>query len=252
MNDLWQEISYEYNQAKNALWHHEGAGTWRRDEDTGLYHLWNAYHKAQESTDKEELVYARILATMATEANIHKSEYEIYNKFVKPSLEAYQRAEEAGLEPSSKELDVITSMAESLAYILKCESAPYEEMLKRIEGHEKLGSFQFHDSRPLHFEHDKNTAKLTLKYDVIAEFRFDGVIDIKMHGDPAYDYVCDFYCYPCLHDNSLLTFDVDFYKILCSSISVESVSDCRETSNIKTRNGAETVSRFEVGAYLRP
>ena len=128
MNELWQEISEEYKQARNALWCRKGAGTWSRDEDEGLYHLWNAYHKAKGAAKKEDLIYARILATMVTETYAYKSKYEVYNKFVKPSLEAYKRAEKAGLHPSKKELDLITTMAESLDYEIKCEETFASEL----------------------------------------------------------------------------------------------------------------------------
>ena len=226
MDDKWRDIKNEYDLAKIALWPRKGVGNWGRDEDNGLYHLWNAYHMAQEADEKEDLIYARILATMATESCPCISEFNKYNKFVKPSLDAYRRAEKAGLHPSDKELDLITSIAESLDYKLNCEEAPYEEMLKHIEGYEKLGDFRFHDSKSIHFEHDEHSAKLTLQFGVIVEFKFDGVLSIETHGDPAYDYIYDFYCYPCLHDKKLLNFDVDFYKIICSSIAVESISEC--------------------------
>lgn len=226
MDDKWRDIKNEYDLAKIALWPRKGVGNWGRDEDNGLYHLWNAYHMAQEADEKEDLIYARILAAMATEASHHMFKCEKYSKLVKPSLDAYRRAQKAGLNPSDKELDLIASMAKSLEYELNCEEVPYEEMLKHIEGYEKLGYFQFHDSKPIHFEHDEHSAKLTLQFGVIVEFKFDGVLSIETHGDPAYDYIYDFYCYPCLHDKKLLNFDVDFYKIICSAIVVESISEC--------------------------
>ena len=223
MDDLWQEINDEYNKARSALWCNKSAGTWHRDEDSGLYHLWNAYHKAKEASEKNPIVYARILAMMATEANVHMSEYNKYTKFVKPSMEAFRTSVKSGLRPSTKELDLITEMAESMQYKFRCEKAPFEEMIVHIEGYEKLGGFQFHDSKPIHFEHDETTAKLSLQFEEIVVFRFDDVLNIEMQGDPATDYVSYFCCYPCFHNAEILTFDVDLYKILCSSISVESV-----------------------------
>ena len=44
--------------------------------------------------------------------------------------------------------------------------------------------------------------------------------EIKSEYDVARNALWD---YPCLHNENLLSFDVDFYKIVCSSISVESV-----------------------------
>ena len=224
MNELWQEISEEYKQARNALWCRMGAGTWSRDEDEGLYHLWNAYHKAKGAAKKEDLIYARILATMVTETYAYKSKYEVYNKFVKPSLEAYKRAKKAGLHPSKKELDLITTMAESLDYEIKCEETPYADMIKHIKGYEKFGTFQFHDSKPLHFEHNEDTAWLTLQFDVILKLRFDGIFTIETHYRWSDDYIFDFYCYPCFHNQGALTFDIGLYKITCSSISVDSIT----------------------------
>ena len=227
MNALWEEIREEYDQARNALWCHKGAksaGTWSRDEDLGRYHLWNAYHKAKSASDKDELTYARILATMATEATRYMSKYGQFNKFVKPSFEAYKRAEKAGLNPSQKELNLITDLYESLNYEFKSKKTPYEEMIKNIKGYEQFGTFQFHDSSPLHFEHNEDTALLTLRFDITVKFRFDGVFSIETHCFHEDSYVYDFYCYPCLRGQNALVFDVDLYKITCSSICVESVN----------------------------
>ena len=151
------------------------------------------------------------------------SEYDKYTKFVKPAKEAYCSAERAGARPPSKELDLITGMAESMQYKFRCENTPYDEMIKHIKGYEKLGCFQFHDSKPIHFEHGETSARLALQFEEIVVFRFNDILNIEVHGDPATDYIFYFYCYPSYHNASLLNFDVGLYKILCSSISVESV-----------------------------
>ena len=46
--------------------------------------------------------------------------------------------------------------------------------------------------------------------------------EIKSEYDVARNALWD---HPCLHNENLLSFDVDFYRIVCSSISVESVAD---------------------------
>ena len=220
----WEGILSDYNKAKDALWGPEGNKNWHREEGTGHYYLLNAYHKACKTGQKDYLLFARILAMMADEHRVSVSDYDRYHKYVKPSLEAYTLAEKGGQHPTEKELNKIQFSADSLAYKLNSENAPYEEQIKFIIGYEQLDDFGFHDSKPVWFEHTERTARLKLKYDDIAvTFLFEGIFDIHVDGDPVTNWIMDFFCYPCFHNNELLTFDVGYYKIICSTISVEMI-----------------------------
>ena len=169
-------------------------------------------------------MFARILAMMADEQRITVSAYDRYHKYVKPSVEAYALAEKARQHPTEKELNKIRFSADLLSYELNSENAPYEEQIKLINGYEQLDDFGFHDSKPVWFEHTEQTARLKLKYDgITVTFLFEGIVDIHADGDPATNWIMDFYCYPCFHNKELLTFDVGYYKIICSSISVEKI-----------------------------
>ena len=115
--------------------------------------------------------------------------------------------------------------SESLAYQLKCENLPEEEHIKWIAGHEKLDDFEFHDSKPVHFEITDDTAMLTLRYyDKNVTFQFEHILEFYAEGDPVTDYVHDFSCYPCYHNKQLFTFDIGLYRIICSGISAQSIT----------------------------
>ena len=220
----WEEILSDYNKAKDALWSHKGNGNWHREEEIGYYYMWNAYYKACKSEPKDYLLFARILAMMADERRFSISDYDCYHKYVKPSVEAYDLAEKAGQHPTEKELNKIRWWADSLAYELNSENAPCEEQIKLINGYEQLDDFGFHDSKPVWFEHTEKTARLKLNYyGIIVTFLFEGVLDIHVDGDPLTNWIGDFHCYPGFRNKEIYTFDVEYYKILCSSISVEKI-----------------------------
>lgn len=229
INDEWAEIFDDYKKARYALWGSRKAKAWCRDEETGRYYMWKAYHRACEAEPKDYLVFARILAMMADESRSSTFDHERYHKFVKPSMEAYELAIEAGQQPAEKELEKIRHWADSLAYILSCEKAPYDEQIKYIKGYEQLEDFQFHDSKPVWFELTGETARLKLKfYDTFVTFLFEGILDIHVDADPVTDWIMEFYCYPCFHDEKKLQFDIGCYKIMCSAISVEKIETAKE------------------------
>lgn len=224
MNHEWEEILSAYNKAKDALWCPKSKGHWHREEEIGHYYMWKAYHKACETEPKDYLLFARILAMMADESRFSVLDYERYNKYIKPAAEAYTLAEKAGQHPTEKELKKIRFTADSLAYVIERENAPYEEQFKFIHGYEQLDNFGFHDSKPVWFEQTEDSARLKLKYyDMTVTFFFEGIVDIHVDGDPLTNWIQDFYCYPCLHNKELFTFDIGYYKIMCSSISVENI-----------------------------
>lgn len=229
----WNEILTEYNKAKDALWCPK-KGNWRRDEENGLYHLLNAYHNACKNEPKNHLLFARILAMMADEYRFTTSNYYIYHKYIEPSVSAYALAKKSGQLPTDEELEKINFSANSLKYELDSEEAPYKEQIKNIKGYEKLNGFDFHDSKPIYFEHTEKTAKLKLKYDnIVATFMFEDIYEIHVEGDPLTNWIDEFYCYPCFHNRKLFTLDVECYKIVCSSISVEKVE--KEDNNINNK-----------------
>ena len=224
INDEWAEIFDDYKKARYALWGARKAKAWCRDEETGRYYMWKAYHRACKADPKDYLVFARVLAMMADESRSSTFDYKRYHKFIKPSMEAYELAIEAGQQPAEKELEKIRHWADSLAYILSCEKAPYDEQIKYIKEYEQLEDFQFHDSKPVWFELTGKTARLKLKfYDTFVTFLFEGILDIHVDADPVTDWIMEFYCYPCFHDEKKLQFDIGFYKIMCSAISVEKI-----------------------------
>jgi hypothetical protein len=224
MNSEWEEIRSDYNKAKEALWCPRGQKNWHREEEIGRYYMWKAYHSACEAEPKDQLLYARILAMMADESRISTSDYKRYHKFIKPAAEAYALAEKAGQHPTDRERENIRLSAESLAYTLACRDASYEEQIRCIKGYEKLDDFGFHDSKPVGFEHTEKTARLKLKYDATTvTFLFEDIFDIHIDTDPLVDWVTEFCCYRSFYDRKRIVFDVGYYKIVCSAVTVERV-----------------------------
>lgn len=229
MDDKWAEIRSDYDKAKAALWCPTGAKYWHREEETGRYYMWQAYHQANAAKEKDYLLFARILSMMADENRTVYSDYERYRKFVKPAANAYDKATEAGQRPTDKELEKIRISAESLAYVLECEQRPYEEHIQRIRGFERLKDFGIHDSKPTWFEHKGQTARLALEYgEDLVTIRFEGVEEICVNNDPVADWVNEFYCYPCFYNKTLLIFDIGSHRITCATISVESIENATE------------------------
>lgn len=222
--DVWSEIRTDYEKARFALWCPKDVGTWHREEDIGRYYLLKAYHRACSAEPKDNLLFARILAMMAEESTFSAHDPARYRKFVKPSLEAYECAIESGQKPTEKELQEIRYVANQLLYKFEHQLAPYEDQIKVIEGYEKLKGFAFHDSKPIWFEHSENDARLKLKYgEVTVTLLFEGVVDFHADGNPKTSYIFDFFCYPCFDVEGLITFDVEYYKITCTKVSVEKV-----------------------------
>lgn len=226
MNEEWTAIHEDYEKAKAALWcpRGKGANGWRRKEEEGRYYMWNAYHCAVASTTQEPLLLARILSMMASETQYGTSDYERYHKYIRPALEAYEKALAAGMMVGEKELDHIRFDAASLAYKFERESAESEEHYHRLQGWEKMEGFAFHDSQPVSFELVGATARLRLKYyDITVTIQFEGIIDLRVSTDPAIEYVHDFYCYPAYHNKDLQIFDAGCYVIMCSRIFIANV-----------------------------
>ena len=222
MSEIWEEIISDYDKAKQYLWGSKKASSRCRDEEQGRYYMWKAFHAACEAEPKDHLTFARILMMMASESRMETFDYDRYHKYVEPALAAYERAIEAGQHPSEKELSNIRFAADSMSYILECEAKPYDEQIRHIKGYEKLNDFGFHDSKPIWFEHTEDCARLKLKYgDLAVTLLFEGISDVHVHGEPTTNWIEDIYCYPCFRSELCYTFDVGYYKIICTSISVE-------------------------------
>lgn len=229
MNEEWKQILADYNKAKHALWcPKRGSGGWFRDDEKGHYYMWKAYHHARTAESKDYLVYARILSMMASECRIQGSDYDRYQKYIKPAVEAYHLAVKAGQHPSDKELDRIYFDADNMEYKLNKRNAPYEEQISYISGHELLSDFGFHDSRFVSFEHTGNKAFLKLDYDGrVATFMFEDVENVQTYYDSDNIWVYDFNCYPTFNPKGIIqyngiVFDIELYRIVCGKVTVVS------------------------------
>ena len=173
----------------------------------------------------DHLVFARILSLMADEHRSFPSEYDRLRYYAKPAYEQYQLAAAEGQEPTSQELEFIQWLYNDLTYKFEHHDEHYENHVKRITGHEKMGDFYFHDSKAVHFEHDCSIARITLLNDSVkATFRFDDVETLEVNTMPGNDYVLDFYCYPARYSpDKRLIVELDFYTIDCSAMVCESV-----------------------------
>ena len=223
---IWKTISDEYKAAKKCLWCPKHSGNWWRDDDGGMYHLWRAYHLATAAEEKDSLLYARILMMMNDEIhNVYS--HTRFHKYVEPAMAFYNKAIEAGDKPCEKELEKARFYYNSLKYELEMTaetSEQYEKSYSMIPGLNEIEDFQFHDSKPLHFEHDSTSAKLVLKYDsVTVTFAFEGLVEIEVNGDPTVNWINDFYCYRAFHNDKLLKFDIGYYRILCENINIVKV-----------------------------
>lgn len=225
-NNLWLEIEDHYKIAKKCLWGSETSGDWQRDEDQGKFHLWQAYYKAVNEEEKKPLLYARILLMMAHEQN-HVTSYVRFNKYIAPAKEAYDQAIELGMQPADKELARVRSWYESLKYELeKTADTPEqtEQAYSLIPELNDIPEFAFHDSKPVHFEHNEKNARLSLKFhDITVTFEFTDLIDLQISCDPLTNWIVDFYCYRFLHAPGTIMFDIGSYKIMCKSISVVNI-----------------------------
>lgn len=226
MNTKWQDIINDFNKAKYYLLYSKDSVGSFRDDENGKFYLWQAYHKACQEKQKDNLTFARILNMMYRE--IANFPYDQYHKYIKPSLEYYNAAIKEGNLPNDKEYEFTKAMAEKLSYILEAQSLPYEEQIKFIKGYEQLGNFFMYDSELISFEHSKDHARLKLRfYNTCVTFLFEELFDIQINTDPVVFFVDEFYCYSNTFGNSY-TFDIGEYKIICSSISVEKIEELPE------------------------
>ena len=163
--------------------------------------------------------------------NFQGSDYDRYQKYIKPAVEAYHLAVKAGQHPSDKELDRIYFDADNMEYKLNKRNAPYEEQISYISGHELLSDFGFHDSRFVSFEHTGNKAFLKLDYNGrVATFLFEDVESVQSYYDADNSWVFDFCCYPTADpagtgNNYGIVFDIELYRIICAKVTVVSCAN---------------------------
>ena len=221
MIDMWKKSEEDYKIARYCLCCPKHSNNWHRDEDKGMYHLWNAYYAAIQAETKEHLLYARILMLMANQQHI--DDYTCFRKYIAPAKEAYEKAiESEGNKPAEKELKEVNWLYESLEYKLKktedTEEA-YIDACKLIEGLTSIKDFYFHDSKPIYFEHTEKNAKLKLDLNgKVVLLIFEELIDIEINGDPLCNWINDFYCYKEFYYDTTLRFDIGHYKITCKKI----------------------------------
>ena len=226
--EKWDDIKFHYYKAKECLWCPKRSNGWYRRYDEGFFHLWQAYYLSKCEDDKKELLYARILMMMNHEMH-SVSNYEKFHKFVAPAKDAYEKAKLNGGKVWEQEYKNICSTYESLKYELlktKNDKEIIDEAYSLIEGLKDITDFQFHDSKPIYFEHDKNSAVLILEFhELKVRLQFEGVIDLNISGDPSCNWIMDFYCYRGFYNPKTIIFDVGFYKILCEKISASILSN---------------------------
>lgn len=223
-NSKWNEIKVDYETARNCLWCPREAVEWRREEDKGFYHLWKAYYAAIQETEKQHLLYARILIMMEREdRNSYYNHYTRFHKYVEPAMEAYNKAISNNEQISEKEYQELTRTYNYLKYMLKMEDGS-EESYAMIPGLNEIEEFGFHDSKPTRFEHVGNKAELDIDYNgVKARIKFGCIFDIRVDCDPVTDWINEFYCYRDFYIPERIVFDIGFYKIVCEEISAEKI-----------------------------
>lgn len=224
MNEVWDKIRKNYETARECLWCPKNARIWARNEDKGMYNLWKAYYEAKNKSEKDDILYGRILIMMSQE-NHNLSDYEKYNKFLIPAREANESVLSRGEKGlSEKELEILDFNIESLGYRLKCTDDSEEEWRKAISRIKGLrNDFNFHDGKVTKFEHTLDKALMTIQdgdggKDVTIEFLRPNEISLLV--DPVADWIFDFYCYPLSEDSKYLVFDIGLYKIICEEIRV--------------------------------
>ena len=222
--EVWKQILEDYETAKICLWGPENVKNWKRNEDKGFYHMWKSYYTALEQEEKRPLLYARILVMMAHIRRYMVSNYDCFHKYIEPAMKAYNEAIKLGENVPTQELESIKRDFESLEDELKKEDE-IEEGYALINGLNEINNFQFHDSKPIYFEHNEKEASLELDYDGnIVRFKFSGIYEIEINGDPTCNWINNFYCYHWWYNKEIIYFDVGYYRIKCSRIFAEKVN----------------------------
>ena len=238
-NKGWNEVIQHYQKAKEYFWGSEDSKNWHRDDENGYYHLWTAYHMAQECKEKNHLWYARILYMMLREHQPKFSDYyanhDKLHKFAIPMMEEFLLAAKVGTPPTEKEFEIGKSYYESLLYDEKCHSDECngsDEAFQLIENGELLKNFYYTDSVPVFFQHNQTSALLKLKNDqMVATLEFTGLWEINVNCDPSCNWIEEFFCYPCRNwkgELNRIIFEIDHYIITCEHIKVLSVEKTEE------------------------
>ena len=159
----WDRIRSDYEKAEAALDATASRGLRRPKEDIGRYYLWKAYHSASTADEvKDHLLYARILTRMAYE-NDHRVQGDMFTKYLIPALKEYDKAVAAGQQPDGEECERVQHSVDCFLHDQQSKAAPQEEHLRMIDGHEKLGDFNFFFSKTVSFEHKGTTIRMALR-----------------------------------------------------------------------------------------
>lgn len=231
----WEDIRALYEKARENLWNLKHCKSWKRDEETGWYYLWSAYHFANISDAKQvdHRTYARILGMLASELHYKIYDDERYQKFPLPALKEYEKAIACGQEVEDKEYNRVKEECDAEEYQADREMNPeknWKEFISLIENGELINEkgFEFHDSKPVYFQHTDTEAILKLSnYDLLAVFRFQGLYSIEIDTDPVSNWVIDFYCYR-IKETGKLKFSAGDYYIICDRIILDELSSKRQ------------------------
>lgn len=193
---------------------------WYRKENEGNYYLLKAYLAAESNEEKDYLWYARILFMMAMENKYKQSDYDILNLYLKPCVEAYDKAMVNASRVSENEVKNANYEYEKWLYDYNCHIQGDSEASSLIEGFSIDDGFQFHDSKVIDFSNDMYKAYLTLEFDGIKKvFEFTDVYDVEVHlPDMESTWVFDCYCYRPWLGKNCICFDIESYKITCKEI----------------------------------
>lgn len=207
------------------MWCPKEAIKWKRDPERGYYHLWKAYYFAQQETEKQDLIYAKILIMMADEDRENRfNNYIRFHRYITPAKEAYEKAIQNNEEVCDKEYEELIRTYNYLKYMLDKKDGSDESysMICGLNEIEEL--FCFHDAKVIRFEHIGDNAELDIKYyDTTVRIKFSGIFDIRVETDPICDYIGEFYCYRNFDIPERIVFDIGFYKIVCEQITAKKI-----------------------------
>lgn len=225
----WDRIRSDYEKAEAALDATASRGLRRPKEDIGRYYLWKAYHSASTADEvKDHLLYARILTRMAYE-NDHRVQGDMFTKYLIPALKEYDKAVAAGQQPDGEEYERVQHSVDCFLHDQQSKAAPQEEHLRMIDGHEKLGDFNFFFSKTVSFEHKGTTIRMALRTEQTeVTLRFDDVVETHVLLFDFQNCCHKVLCYRPEYSPDRVIFEMNFYMIICGKVTVESVGSAED------------------------
>lgn len=228
----WNDIVETYIVGRDKLWcpKRPKVEPWWRDDDEGCYYVWMAYHAAKHAEVKDHKWYARILYMMAVEVGRGLSEYDRLRLYADPCVSEYGLAlSDGAVGISEKELELARHIQRKLQLpreISRYVDKHWDEAIALIEGYEGLPDhFTFHDCKPVYFEHDEHSARLSLEDSgVIYDFLFEGVTGVNVSCvELGHTWIFDYALYPVglFGSGEGIVLDLDHYSIACNRIYFE-------------------------------